>query len=50
MAKPLLLIVAAIPVILAIMIAIPMIINPQVPFSATNADDKTTSTKVFRDS
>jgi hypothetical protein len=40
MAKPLLLIVAAIPVILAIMIAIPMIINPQVPFSATNADDK----------
>jgi hypothetical protein len=40
MAKPLLLIVAAIPVILAIMIAVPMIINPQVPFSATNADDK----------
>jgi hypothetical protein len=40
MAKPLLLIIAAIPVILAIVIAIPMIVNPQVPFSATNADDK----------
>jgi hypothetical protein len=40
MAKPLLLIVASIPIILAIMIAIPMIVNPQVPFSATNADDK----------
>lgn len=40
MAKPLLLIAAAIPIILAILIAIPMIFNPQVPFSAANADDK----------
>ena len=40
MAKPLLLIAAAIPIILAILIAMPMILNPQVPFSAANADDK----------
>ncbi len=40
MARPLLLIIASIPVILAILIAIPMITNPQIPFSATNADDK----------
>ncbi|MFY9300044.1 MAG: hypothetical protein WAO91_02480 [Candidatus Nitrosotenuis sp.] len=40
MAKPLLLIAASIPVILAVMIAIPMITNPQIPFSATNADDR----------
>ena len=40
MARPILLIAAAIPIILAIFIAIPMILNPQVPFSAANADDK----------
>jgi hypothetical protein len=40
MAKPLLLIAAAIPIIFAIMIAIPMITNPQIPFSAVTADDK----------
>lgn len=39
MAKPLILIVASIPVILAILIAIPMISNPQIPFNAANADD-----------
>ncbi len=39
MAKPLILIIAAIPIILAILIAIPMIINPQIPFTATNSDD-----------
>lgn len=42
MARPILLIAAAIPIILAILIAIPMIFNPQVPFSAANADDKIT--------
>ncbi|QLH09478.1 hypothetical protein [Candidatus Nitrosotenuis sp. DW1] len=40
MAKPILLIIMAVPIILAGMIAIPMIINPQIPFSATNADDR----------
>jgi hypothetical protein len=40
MAKPILLIAASIPVILAILIAIPMITNPQIPFSAVNADDR----------
>lgn len=40
MAKPLILIIAAIPILLAILIAIPMIINPQIPFSATNSDDR----------
>ncbi len=40
MAKPLILIVSSIPIILAIMIAIPMITNPQIPFSAANADDR----------
>lgn len=40
MVRPLILIAASIPVILAIMIAIPMITNPQIPFSAVNADDK----------
>ena len=40
MARPILIIAASIPVILAIMIAIPMISNPQIPFSAANADDK----------
>jgi hypothetical protein len=39
-ARPLILIISSIPVILAIMIAIPMITNPQIPFSATNADDR----------
>lgn len=40
MARPILIIGAAIPVILAILIAVPMILNPQIPFSAANADDK----------
>jgi hypothetical protein len=40
MARLLLLIAASIPVIFAVMIAIPMITNPQIPFSATNADDR----------
>lgn len=40
MVRLLILIAASIPVILAIMIAIPMITNPQIPFSAVNADDK----------
>lgn len=40
MARPILIIAASIPVILAIMIAIPMISNPQIPFSAANSDDK----------
>jgi len=40
MAKPILLIIMAVPIIFAGMIAIPMIINPQIPFSATNADDR----------
>ena len=40
MAKPLILIIAAIPIVLAILIAIPMIINPQIPFTATNSDDR----------
>lgn len=40
MAKPLILIIAAVPIIFAGMIAIPMIINPQIPFSATNSDDR----------
>lgn len=40
MAKPLILIAASVPIIFAIMIAIPMIVNPQIPFSATNADDR----------
>jgi chitinase len=40
MAKPILLIAASIPVIFAILIAVPMITNPQIPFTATNADDK----------
>lgn len=40
MAKPLILIAASIPIIFAIMIAIPMITQPQIPFSATNADDR----------
>jgi hypothetical protein len=39
-ARPIILIAAAIPIILAILIAVPMIINPQIPFSATNADDR----------
>jgi hypothetical protein len=40
MVRPILLIAASIPVIFAILIAIPMIANPQIPFSAVNADDK----------
>nr|AFK25000.1 hypothetical protein Josef01_22i07_15 [uncultured archaeon] len=40
MAKPLILIAASIPIIFAILIAIPMITNPQIPFSAVNVDDK----------
>ena len=40
MAKPILLIAASIPIIMAILIAIPMLSNPQIPFSAANADDK----------
>lgn len=42
MARSLILIAASIPIIFAIMIAIPMITNPQIPFSAVNADDKIT--------
>lgn len=42
MAKPLILIAASIPIIFAILIAIPMITNPQIPFSAVNVDDKIT--------
>ena len=40
MAKPLILIIAAVPIVLAILIAIPMITNPQIPFTATNSDDR----------
>lgn len=40
MVKPLILIAASIPIILALMIAIPMITNPQIPFSATTSEDK----------
>ena len=40
MAKHLFLIIAAVPVILAVLIAIPMIMNPQIPFTATNSDDR----------
>ena len=40
MARPLILIIAAVPVLLAILIAIPMITNPQIPFTATNSDDR----------
>lgn len=40
MARPILIIAASIPVVLAAMIAMPMISNPQIPFSAANADDK----------
>lgn len=40
MIRPIILIAASIPIILAALIAIPMITNPQIPFSATNADDK----------
>lgn len=40
MAKPLILIAASIPIIFAILVAIPMITNPHIPFSAVNADDK----------
>lgn len=40
MVKPLILIIAAIPILLAILIAIPMLANPQIPFSATNSDDR----------
>lgn len=40
MVKPLFLAIAAVPIILAILIAIPMIVNPQIPFSATNAEDR----------
>ena len=40
MVKLILIIGAAIPIILAALIAAPMIMNPQVPFSAANADDK----------
>jgi hypothetical protein len=39
-AKPLILIAASIPIIFAILIAIPMLTNPQIPFSAVNVDDK----------
>ncbi len=42
MAKPILIIGASIPIIFAALIAAPMILNPQVPFSAANADDKIT--------
>lgn len=40
MAKPLIIIAASIPVILAVLIAIPMMMNPQIPFNAANADDQ----------
>jgi hypothetical protein len=40
--KPLILIIAAVPIIFAGLIAIPMITNPQIPFSATNSDDRIT--------
>jgi hypothetical protein len=40
--KPILIIAASIPIILAVLIAAPMLLNPQVPFSAANADDKIT--------
>lgn len=40
MARPLLLIAASVPVIFAVLIAIPMMTNPQIPFSAVNADDR----------
>lgn len=40
MARPIILIAASVPIILAILIVIPMIVNPQIPFSATNADDR----------
>jgi hypothetical protein len=39
-AKPLILIAASIPIIFAVLIAIPMITNPQIPFSAVNVDDR----------
>lgn len=42
MARPILIIAASIPAVLAILIAIPMVSNPQIPFSAANADDKIT--------
>lgn len=42
MARPILIIAASIPVVLAVLIAIPMMTNPQIPFSAANADDKIT--------
>ena len=40
MVRPILIIGASIPIILAALIAGPMLLNPQVPFSAANADDK----------
>lgn len=40
MARPILIIGASIPIALAALIAAPMLLNPQVPFSAANADDK----------
>lgn len=40
MVRLLLIIGASIPVIFAVMIAIPMITNPQIPFTAANADDR----------
>lgn len=40
MVKPILLIGASIPVIMAILIAVPMITNPQIPFTAANTDDQ----------
>jgi hypothetical protein len=40
MVRPIVIIGGAIPAILALLIAVPMITNPQVPFSAANADDK----------
>lgn len=40
MVRPLLIILGAIPVILAILIAIPLVTKPDIPFSATNPDDR----------
>lgn len=40
MAKPLLVIGASVPIVMAVLIAIPMITNPQIPFTAANADDR----------
>ena len=40
MVKPILLAVGAIPVILAILIAIPLITKPEIPFSAANPSDR----------